>query len=87
MEKSYDELIDEIVQTERSSDTTPWEPEELRGVLSRAARLDTGTLKRLAAAVGISFTDGDADKEDYLQVLEEANDKEAFERFLSENGV
>lgn len=87
--ESFEELIrDSVYNVENAFDTSVWTADELYGVLMRAAKLDTETLGRIAQEVGITFNEpAGIDKEEYLLVLEEADNKEKLKRLLTEKGV
>lgn len=81
----YSELIRQIAHERQTSpQVSRWSPDELFDALTKAASLETDALKEIASKVGIRFTDPNADVEQYLMVLDEADDKEKLKRLLSE---
>lgn len=80
----YSELIHQIAYDRQSvAAASRWTPDELFEVLTQAADLDAETLREIASEVGIAFSDTNADVEQYLMVLDEADDKEKLKRLLS----
>ena len=85
----FEELIrDSVYSVKNAFDASVWTADELYDVLIRAAKLDTETLRHIAREVGITFDEPTTvDKEEYLLILNEADDKEKLKRRLTEKGV
>jgi len=83
----YDEIIDQLANAARPPGASSWGAEELRRVLQRASRLDAAKLALVARKVGIQFDDDPESVEEFLEVLDEADDKEKLKRVLSDFGV